>query len=218
MFLARKISLFAMLALAVAIPASAQQPQADQANEGPKYYAFGSAGAAFTAQTGATFALEYGERVGRFNVFINYAYYDDVMSEQMHDDLDLIGSLLTSATGNTRTFSGRDRGLAFTGGTKFLLTRGKLQPYVGGGGGVLHIKRTIREATLGDVTNSFPAVDGLVDPTTSEGFKPMAEAIVGLQGLAGRHTFFDISYRYRQAFQADSLSFSQFSAGIGVGF
>jgi hypothetical protein len=217
MFLVRKISLLALLALVVAIPASAQQ-QADQASEGPKYYAFGSAGAAFAAQTGATFAAEYGERLRRFNVFVNYAYYDDLMTDEMHDDLDLIGSLLTSATGNTRTFSGRDRGLAFTAGTKFLLTRGKMQPYVGGGAGVLHIHRKITEASLGDVTQSFPAVDGVVDPVTAEGFKPLAEVIVGFQGLAGRHTFFDVSYRYRQAFQAESLSFSQFSAGLGVGF
>jgi choline dehydrogenase-like flavoprotein len=32
------------------------------------------------------------------------------------------------------------------------------------------------------------------------------------------HALFDVSYRYRQAFHADSLSFSQFSAGVGVGF
>jgi hypothetical protein len=181
-----------------------------------------TAGAAFGADTVPTFSGEYGEAVSKHVMaFVNYAYYDDLMTDVMRSNLTLAGDVLTRVTGNTRTFTGRDRGLAFTGGAKYMFGSGGFRPYVGAGLGALHLKRTINEASLGDVTTSFASESGLNDGViaagATTGMKALAEGIVGVYA-AGRRTSFDVSYRYRKAFHAAELSFAQFGVGVGVSF
>ena len=54
-------------------------------------------------------------------------------------------------------FAGRDRGLAFTMGGKFLIPADmKFRPYVGRrASGVLNLKRRITERDFGDVSETF---------------------------------------------------------------
>ena len=216
---ARVLWLVPCLMIAAAAPAWSQEPNTPPPME---RYVAGTAGAAFAVDTVAAFAGEYGEVVSRrFLAYANYSYIDNLMTDAMRSNLTLAGDVLTAVTGTTRSFSGRDRGLAFTVGTKFIAATSTFRPYVGGGAGVLHLRRTVTEASLGNVTDSFAAESGLNDGVIPAGqtssMKPLAEGMGGLFIVHGR-TAVDISYRYRKAFHAEDLSFSQFGVGLGITF
>ena len=112
--------------------------------------------------------------------------------------------------------------ITFTGGAKYLIGQGTVRPYVGGGAGIVDLKRTITEARIGDVTaavfNDF-AVGQPDLSLESEGVtRPLIEATLGAGIFAGR-TYVDLGYRYRRAFRLDpTLDFSQFTIGVGYKF
>jgi opacity protein-like surface antigen len=127
---------------------------------------------------------------------------------------------LTALTGTTWQLSGRDRGVAGTAGAKYVAPLGIFRPYVGGGGGVINIKRTIRDARAGDVKqavfNDFLVGDqALVGIESSN--RPIGEILAGV-GLIFGHTYVDAAYRFRKVFRISDLDFSQFSAGVGYKF
>ena len=65
---------------------------------------------------------EYGERVHRdVMAYANFTTCDNLMSSRMRDNLVVAGDDLTAQTGMPWQFAGRDRGLAFTMGGKFLI-------------------------------------------------------------------------------------------------
>jgi hypothetical protein len=220
----RSTLLAACAVLAVAAPARSQQTQ-ERPVSGFDFSRYVSvlAGAAFAAQTTPTISGEYGEWVSdHVMAYMSYSFYENLMSSRMRSNLVLAGDVLTEATGSERVFSGRDRGLALTAGGRFVVPLSAVvRPYIGAGGGVLHLRRRITEQGLGDVTSSFVTESGLNDGIITSGAdatkKGVAEAVFGANIVAGR-TYVDVGYRFRRAFHAHALDFSQFSVGVGVTF
>jgi hypothetical protein len=210
--------------LAIASPALCQSAQSAAA---PRAYVTGMAGTVFDVdfeRPATAVAVEFGERVHRdVQAYALLSYVDNLMSERMRGNLALAGAELSQSTGVPWEFRGRDRGLAFTVGGKFLFPgQMAFRPYFGGGLGVLNVKRRIQERDLGDVSGSFFALtgrgDGIVGAGETAVTRPLAEVVLGASGPAGR-AYLDIAYRYRRAFHAfDSLAFSQVTVGIGVAF
>jgi len=202
-------------------PAFAQQKAIDPFS---KIYVSALAGATVGAQDSAIFGVEYGERMDdHVTAFANLTWFDDLMTDRMRSNLARASAMLAASTGSAWTLQGRDPGLAFTVGAKVTGALGSnVRPYVGAGAGAVNLRRKITEPALGDVTESFIKVfglsDGNIDSTSSSVTKPLAEALAGINFVAGR-TYVDFAYRYRHAFHlVEPINFSQVSAGVGVRF
>ena len=217
----KSLVLVPVVMAAMCVPALAQEGE----NEVPQHYFTGTGGAAFNLDfedPSFTFAAEYGERVLHRDVqaYANFSYVDNLMSQRMRDNLVLAGEDLTALTGVPWQFSGHDRGLAFTIGGKFLFPADlKFRPYVGGGFGILNLRRYVTERDLGDVSETFYDLTGLNDGVMDAGAvsanKPLAEILIGAGGAFGR-TYIDVAYRYRKAFHSfEPIAFSQITFGIG---
>lgn len=186
-------------------------------------YMTGSAGASFADTRAATFGIEIAERLHpRVQAYMAFNYFDNLLNDQAASDLVDLGDLLTDLHDTPWEFQARDRGLAFSGGAKYLLSQGPtFRPYVGGGPGVLNLQRTITERTLGDVSDPvlvvFGAPDGFIEASETSTFRAMAEFIAGV-GMAHGRTYVDVGYRYRKVFHVESFSFSQFTVGVGMRF
>jgi opacity protein-like surface antigen len=167
-----------------------------------------------------TFSAEYGEKVTRNSqAYVNFTYFDDVMTNQMRDNLAAAAANIKAITGVSRSFSGRDRGLAFTAGGKYQPGTW-IRPYIGAGAGAFNIERTITEGTLGDVSLAFaeqtPYWDGVVSRDSMNATKPLAEAVAGI-GFVTRSMYIDLGYRYRHVFHtATDIDLSQVVLGIGA--
>jgi opacity protein-like surface antigen len=202
-------------------PAFAQQKATAPFSEA---YVSALAGAAVGAQDSAILGVEYGDRVGdHVTAFANLTYFNDLMTDRMRSNLVRASAMLAASTGSTWTLQGRDQGLAFSVGAKVAAALGSnVRPYVGAGVGAVNLRRKITEPAYGDVTESFVKVFGLSDGnianTSVSVTRPLAEALAGVNFVAGR-TYVDFAYRYRQAFNlVEPIHFSQLSAGIGVRF
>jgi opacity protein-like surface antigen len=214
------LSLVPVVLVALSSPAVAQEVAS--ANEAPHAYAMGVGGAAFNQNfenATASVAFEYGERVSRnVTAYANFSFIDNLMSDPMRQNLDSASSMLG------QEFSGRDRGLAFTMGGKYLLPTGRrVRPYFGGGFGLINLKRYISEQTFGDVTNTFFFMtglnDGVIDAGESATTKPLGELIAGVSAAMNNRTYVDVKYRYGRVFNSvENIDFSQVSFGIGVTF
>jgi hypothetical protein len=149
-------------------------------------YMTGAAGASFSDTQAATFGIEIGETINpRVQAYVAFNYFDDLFNDQAASDLNDLANYLTAIHGEPWEFHGRDRGLAFSGGARYLLSHGpSFRPYVGGGPGILNIQRSINERTLGDVSDPllvvFGAPDGFIDAREQSTFRPMAEFIAGV--------------------------------------
>lgn len=211
--------LFSMSLLAFATPAFCQQPADASGNKVPlQRYVTGEIGAVSAGSTTMVLATEYGETVSRHSqAYVNLSYLDNVMTQTMEDNLVAAGDALTLVTGTPYTFSGRDRGIAFTGGGKFV-AGSSVRPYIGAGGGVLNVHRKVDELTVGDVSVAFAQTglgDGVVNGGTTS-IKPLLEVVGGVAFLAGK-AYIDVGYRYRRAFHTpETFDFSQVSVGIGA--
>jgi hypothetical protein len=183
-----------------------------------------TAGATLADTSAPAFGLEIAEHISRrVQAYATFMYFDNLFNDAAQSDLIELDGVLTGLTGSSWEFHGRDQGLAFSGGAKYLLSDGPTaRPYVGAGVGVLNISRTVREASLGDVTDPvlavFGAPDGVIDASLESTFKPMAEFVAGIGFSTGR-TYVDVGYRFRQVFRTgDRFTFSQFGVGIGMRF
>jgi hypothetical protein len=202
-----------------ALPAVAQQP-APPTPVG--IYVSAEAGALFQPQTSAAFGVQFGERIHR-NV-IGYAtmsYFENVMSKDLTDSLPQLSQLLTARTGRPWDLHGRDRGVGFVAGAKYMVGQGTKRPYIGGGAGAIGIRRRITDRLAGDVTSATYREFGVGDSaltTTGNLARPLVEATLGVDLEFGR-TRVDLGYRFRRVFHlVDAPSFSQGSVGIGVNF
>jgi hypothetical protein len=186
-------------------------------------YISANVGAVSAPPTAAGFSVEYGDNVHRnAQGYVSLAYFDNIMGQDLRDELVTLGQDLSSTTGTPWQFTGRDRGVSLTAGGKYLVGSGSVRPYVGGGAGVLSIRRTVTEVRQGNVTaavfNDFAVGNQELATAPASITKPMAEAIFGV-GIVKGSTYIDVGYRYRRAFRlGESLDFSQFGAGIGFKF
>lgn len=223
MIASSRLCLVPCLVLLTATMATAQQGRIAASAPLDNGYMTAAAGATFSDRRAATFSVEIAERIGsRVEAYAAFNYFDDLLNNQAASDLNELALFLTDIHDELWEFRGRDRGLAFSGGAKYLLSRGpSFRPYVGGGPGVLNLRRTVTERTLGNVTDPllvvFGAPDGFIDANEKSTFRPMAEFIAGV-GIASGRTYVDVGYRLRKVFRIDSFTFSQFSVGVGMRF
>jgi hypothetical protein len=219
----KSMSLLAMLL--VAAPAFAQQrpPVAPSPLRG---YLIGGGGASVSSTTSTlTLNAEIAENMTRsLQAYMSVGYYDNIMSDASRNQLQQVGAALSAITGTPWVFSGRDRGRSFTFGAKVLAPgAGAAHPYVGGGLGVLNLRRTIHEQSRGDLTKAylaqFGSADGLVNATDTDTNRPMAEIAAGV-GVVVRKAYIDFGYRYRKTFHNVNQSFniSQLAGAVGVKF
>jgi opacity protein-like surface antigen len=219
----RSMSLVPCLVLLTATIATAQQDRAASQPPLDNGYMTAAMGASFSDTRAATFGVEIAETLHpRVQAYAAFNYFDNLFNDQASSDLVDLASYLTRITGDPWQFSGRDRGLSFSGGAKYLLSQGPtFRPYVGGGPGVLNLQRTITERTLGDVSDPvlvvFGAPDGFIEASEQSTFRAMAEFVAGV-GMAHGRTYVDVGYRYRKVFHVESFSFSQFTVGVGMRF
>lgn len=209
-------------ALVGANSAFAQDTEADRFRDFPlrRYVAVVPGAAVIGSQRIPTIAAEYGESISRnTQAYITLSYFDNVMTDRMRDNLVAAAQSVRQISGATRSFSGRDQAVSFSGGGKYVFGT-SVRPYLGAGMGSIKILRTITETSLGDVTEAFAQQtgfgDGIVSTGSTRATKPLAEFVAGV-GFVGRNTFFDLGYRYRRAFHsATTLDFSQVIVGIGA--
>jgi len=198
-----------------------------QAQEDPRFqhgYMTAVAGTSFGDQQQALFGAEVGENLtSHVQAYANFTYFDNLITDSAQSYLANLSATLTSLTASSWNLTGNDRGLAFSGGAKYLMLPGSaIRPYVGAGPGLINIRRTIYETDLGEVSNEvlavFGAPDGGINPEKEGSFKPMVEFAAGASIAAGR-TFVDVGYRFNKIYKTtEPLSFSQFKVGVGMRF
>ena len=167
---------------------------------------------------------EYGESLHPdVQAYAAFSYFDNLMTNASRERLDDLGEFMTVTTGLPWVFSGRDRAFAFSAGAKFLIpSSATVRPYIGGGAGLINLKRTIVDRHYGELTEEFlgqfPAGDGVFDAGELNATKPLGEGTVGVAIVAGR-TYVDIGYRIRRVFHAtEDLTFGQLALGVGMTF
>jgi len=224
MQLAKSVSLGSCFVLAFAGSALAQQATQLGLAAPPEQgiYAAAVAGSSFGPPRATTLAVEYGEHIHRnVQAYATLTYFENLMRQDMRDDLSLLSSTLSTVTGTTWDLQGRDRGVAFIVGAKYLVRTGDtVQPYLGPGAGAIGIKRKITEPRVGNVTAAVLTDFGLgeLSLTTTGLTRPIVEAAAGV-GIAAGRTYVDIGYRYRRAFHMTGpYDFSQLAVGIGMRF
>jgi len=198
-----------------------------QAQEDPRFqhgYMTAVAGTSFGDQQQALFGAEVGENLtSHVQAYANFTYFDNLITDSAQSYLANLSATLTSLTASSWNLTGNDRGLAFSGGAKYLMLPGSaIRPYVGAGPGLINIRRTIYETDLGEVSNEvlavFGAPDGGINPEKEGSFKPMVEFAAGA-GIAAGRTFVDVGYRFNKIYKTtEPLSFSQFKVGVGMRF
>ena len=217
-------SVSAALVLALVSSASAfgQGASAPRASE-PKWYLAAVGGAVSRPPTGPVFGVEIAENIAQHvQAYANFSYFDNLMDESLRNALDARAVQLTSLTSTPWSFSGRDRGMSFVAGGKYLFGNGTIRPYVGGGAGIINLKREVVEARLGDVTqavfNDYHLGEADLSLSTLGVTTSLVEAAVGI-GIGSGRTHFDVGYRYRSAFGlTNKLDFSTVTAGVGYRF
>ena len=198
-----------------------------QAQEDARFqhgYMTAVAGTAFGDQQEALFGAEVGENLtSHVQAYANFTYFDNLITDSAQSYLANLSATLTRLTASSWNLTGNDRGLAFSGGAKYLMLPGSaIRPYVGAGPGLINIRRTIYETDLGEISNEvlavFGAPDGGINPEKEGSFKPMVEFAAGA-GIAAGRTFVDVGYRFNKIYKTtEPLSFSQFKVGVGMRF
>jgi len=213
-----------LIAVSVA-PVSAQQVGAAQPTEQRDYgWVSAVAGASFGSQTqtGATFAGEYGEDIiPNVQAYVTVSYFDNLMRQDLRDDLSQLSAALTTITGTTWNLQGHDRGVTLIAGGRYLVaSQGLMRPYVGGGAGVINLRRTIVDPRVGDVTTAVLDEFGVGELaiTTESITRPLLEGALGVAFFSGP-VYVDVGYRYKRAFHlSGAYDFSQAVIGIGYRF
>jgi opacity protein-like surface antigen len=211
------------LLVAGAAPALGQAapPQPTQRDGGWVSVATGASFGAET-QTAATFAGEWGEDVSpHVQVHVTVSYFENLMRRDLTDDLSALSSSLTATTGTTWDLRGRDRGVTLIGAGRYLFNpQGTIRPYLGGGAGILNVKRRIVDPRVGDLTASVLSEFGVgnLSITTQTLTRPLVEGGFGV-GFFNGPVYVDVGYRYKRAFHLDeTFDFSQAVVGIGYRF
>lgn len=173
-------------------------------------------------QTVATFAGEYGDDVHpRVQAHVTISYFDNLLTQDLETELSQLSAGLTTVSGTSWSLQGRDRAVTMVLGGRYLIaTQGTFRPYVGGGGGVINLKRSISDARAGivtaDVLEEFGVGEfSLIGRSVT---RPLLEAAVGV-GVYRGPVYVDIGYRFNRAFHlTEPLDFSRVAVGIGYKF
>ena len=221
----RSISSFVALSVFCTIPAFAQNAPRTSATAGPdpRGYIAAAVGAVTGPPTNGSFSVEYGDDLSRHvQAYATLAYLENVMPQQLQDDLVTTAAGLAARTATPWDLRGRDRGIAFTAGAKYMFGGSRVRPYLGAGAGVINLRRSITDVRLGEVAtaiyNDFSIGDGDLSRSPDGLMRPLGEAVAGVAVPAGP-TVIDVGYRYRRVFHLNNgLQVSQLSVGIGYRF
>src|SRR5215510_13898792 len=215
------IRLFGLAPCAVVLSATIAFGQARVSDDArfPNGYMTEIAGTSFGKQQSALFSAEVGENLTRHvQAYANFTYFDDLITDSAQSYLTNLSATLTALTATQWNLTGNDRGLAFSGGAKYMMMNGSaVRPYVGAGPGLINIRRTIYATDLGEISNEvlavFGAPDGQINPVKEGSFKPMVQFMAGAGFAAGR-TYVDVGYRFNKIYRTtEPFSFSQFKVG-----
>jgi hypothetical protein len=218
------IKSFGLVPCIVVLSATVAFAQAQEDARFQHGYMTAVAGTSFGDQQEALFGAEVGENLTtHVQAYANFTYFDNLITDSAQSYLANLSATLTRLTASSWNLTGNDRGLAFSGGAKYLMLPGSaIRPYVGAGPGLINIRRTIYETDLGEISNEvlavFGAPDGGINPEKEGSFKPMVEFAAGA-GIAAGRTYVDVGYRFNKIYKtAEPLSFSQFKVGVGMRF
>jgi len=218
------IKSFGLVPCIVVLSATVAFAQAQEDARFQHGYMTAVAGTSFGDQQEALFGAEVGENLtSHVQAYANFTYFDNLITDSAQSYLANLSATLTRLTASSWNLTGNDRGLAFSGGAKYLMLPGSaIRPYVGAGPGLINIRRTIYETDLGEISNEvlavFGAPDGGINPEKEGSFKPMVEFAAGA-GIAAGRTYVDVGYRFNKIYKtAEPLSFSQFKVGVGMRF
>jgi hypothetical protein len=219
---------FGLVPCVVVLSATVTFGQAARPSEDPRFehgYMTAVAGTSFGDQQKALFGAEVGENLNRHvQAYADFTYFDNLITDSAQAYYTNLSKTLTTLTATSWNLTGYDRGLAFSGGAKYLFTApgSSVRPYAGAGPGLINIRRTIYETDLGEISNEvfavFGAPDGAINPEKEGSFKPMLQFLAGAGFAAGR-TYVDVGYRYSKIYKmAEPFSISQFKVGVGMRF
>jgi hypothetical protein len=217
------VSAALVLALVSSVSAFAQGTPAPGIKAEPHWYIAALGGAVARTPSEPVFGVEVAQNVKRHGqAYVTISYFENMMRQSLRDGLDDQAAKLSTLTGDAWSLTGRDRGVAFVAGGKYMVGNGSIRPYLGTGLGAINIKRTVVEARLGDVTravfNDFKLGEADLSLATEGITRPIVEATFGV-GVDSGSVHFDIGYRYRSAYRmSGTLDFSQVTAGVGYRF
>jgi hypothetical protein len=166
---------------------------------------------------------EVAERIGGHGqAYFAVTYLENLMRQSLTDGLDARAAQLAALTGDPWAFSGRDRGVSLVGGGKYTFGAGGVRPYVGAGGGVINLKRTVVDVRQGDVTravfNDYDLGEADLSLSTEGVIKPLVEGAFGVE-MGSSRIHFDVGLRVRRAFRlAEPLNFAQVGVALGYRF
>ena len=210
--------------LMVAVPSAHAQQQSTQPQQRDFGWVSAIAGTTFGSQTqtAATFAGEYGDDVHpRVQAHVTISYFDNLLTQDLEDDLSALSAGLTAVSGTPWTLHGRDRAVTMIVGGRYLIaTQGTYRPYIGGGGGVINLKRTITDPRAGNVTVAVLDQFGVGEFSMvgQSLTRPLLEAAVGV-GVYSGPVYVDIGYRFNRAYHlSEPLDISRVAVGIGYKF
>ena len=186
----------------------------------------GIGGASFGSpvEPDSAFGVEYGDDVSpHVQAYLTLTYFENVMTQSLQDDIAVLSQELTAFTETQFTLFGRDQAVTFLAGGRYLFGSplSTFRPYVGGGGGIINLKRTIADPRLGNITvavlNDFGIGD--LQLATNSTTKPLVEGALGVALFRGP-LYVDIGYRFKRAFRIEGevLDFSQAAIGVGYRF
>src|ERR1044071_1016924 len=181
-----RYSVSAALVLALVSSASAfAQATSAPVRQEPQWYVAALGGAVSRPPTEPVVGVEIAQTVSRHGqAYVTFSYFENLMDQSLRDGLDDRAAKLTSLTGSTWTLTGRDRGMTFVAGGKYLIGGGTVRPYVGAGAGLINLKRTILDAHVGDVTqavfNDYRLGDADLSLSTEGIMRPLVEAAIGV--------------------------------------
>ena len=218
----KSFGLVPCVVLMSAAAASAQSPAPTPQFE--RGFMAATAGASFGDQQTPTFGVDLAEHINpHVQAYVSFTYFDDLITDSAQSGLDDLSAMLTRLTAAPWQLTGHDRGLAFSGGAKYLFGNGSsVRPYVGAAPGVLNLRRSIVEPHLGEISDevlaAFGATGGVIDAAQESTYKPTAEFLAGV-GIGKGRTYVDVGYRFRKVFKVEEpLRFSQFNVGVGMRF
>ena len=219
----KSFGLVACVVLMSAAAAFAQEPRSTSPLE--RGHMTATIGSSFGDRQTPTFGVDLAEHINRHvQAYVSFTYFDNLISDSSQKGLDDLATALTRMTATPWQFTGHDRGLAFSGGAKYLFANGSnVRPYLGAAPGVLNLRRTIVETHLGEISDEvlsvFGATGGVIDAAQESTYKPTVEFLAGVGIAAGRRTYVDVGYRYRRVFKTDEpFRFSQLNVGVGMRF
>ena len=123
-------SVSAALVLALVSSASAfAQTGAPRTAAAPQWYVAAIGGAVSRPPTEPVFGVEVAQNVGRHaQAYTTLSYFENLMKRSLRDSLDAKAAQLTSLTGEAWSLSGKDRGVSFVAGGKYLFGNGTVRP------------------------------------------------------------------------------------------